>query len=162
MSAALRPPPGAAMGARRISAFNRWSLWTLLAALVVALLATLVWLAGRYEASQVQEKLERDAADALGDVRSALTRNVQSLQALQTGQRPPASWNDEALSLLRTHREWMRIEWRDAGLRTLQFQDTPYRSPVFARLGRANAQSDVALACANGRRVSGPAYSTSY
>jgi two-component system sensor histidine kinase DctS len=33
---------------------------------------------------------------------------------------------------------------------------------VFERLGRANAQADVALACANARRVSGPAYSSSY
>ena len=149
-------------GPRRISAFTRWSLWTLLVVLVAALLVTLVWLAGRYEASQVQTKLERDSADALGDIRSALTHNVQSLQALQSGQRTAGTWNDEALALLRAHREWMRIEWRDANLRTVEFLDTPYRSPVFARLGRANAQADVALACANGRRVSGPAYSTSY
>ncbi|MEO7391737.1 MAG: ATP-binding protein [Ramlibacter sp.] len=140
----------------------RWSLWAMLVALVVALLATLVWLAGRYEASQVQTKLERDTADALGDIRSALTRNVQSLQALQSGPPTAARWSEEALSLLRAHREWMRIEWRDANLHTATFVDSPYRAPVFARLGRNNAQADVALACANSRRVSGPAYSSSY
>ena len=53
--------------------------------LSAALLVTLVWLAGRYEASVVQGNLERDAADAVGDVRAGLTRNVQSLQALQAG-----------------------------------------------------------------------------
>ena len=35
-----------------------------LIALVVSMLVTMVWLAGRYEASQVQTRLERDAADA--------------------------------------------------------------------------------------------------
>ena len=37
-----------------------------------------------------------------------------------------------------------------------------YRAPVFEPLGRASAQADVALACANARRFSGPAYSSSY
>ena len=44
-------------------AWRRWSLWTLLVALVAAMLVTLVWLAGRYEASVVQAQLERDAMD---------------------------------------------------------------------------------------------------
>ena len=81
---------------RRGSAQVRWSLWALLIALVAALLVTLVWLAGRYEASQVQSKLERDTADALVDIRAALTRNVQSLQALQSRHLPPAVWKSEA------------------------------------------------------------------
>ena len=147
---------------RRGSLPLRWSLWVLLIALVAALLVTLVWLAGRYEASQVQSKLERDTADALGDIRAGLTRNVQGLQALQSRQPPPASWNNEADALLREHREWIRIEWRDATLATIAFKDTPFRAPPFARLGRGNAHADVALACANARRVSGPAYSGSY
>ena len=147
---------------RRGSLPLRWSLWALLIALVAALLVTLVWLAGRYEASQVQSKLERDTADALGDIRAGLTRNVQSLQALQSRHPPPAAWNNEADALLREHREWIRIEWRDAALATIAFQDTPFRAPPFARLGRGNAHADVALACANARRASGPAYSGSY
>src|SRR5512140_1057699 len=140
----------------------RWSLWGLLIALVAALLVTLVWLAGRYEASQVQSKLERDTADALVDIRAALTRNAQSLEALQSRHLPPAGWIAEADGLLREHREWLRIEWRDSALATVAFVDTPFRAPPFARLGRANANADVALACANARRVSGPAYSGSY
>ncbi|RYF42406.1 MAG: PAS domain-containing sensor histidine kinase, partial [Comamonadaceae bacterium] len=147
---------------RRPSATLRWSLWTLLVALVASLLITLVWLAGRYEASQVQSKLERDTADALSDIRSALTRNVQGLQALQSGAPTTVTWSVEAQRLLRAHREWMRLEWRDAALGTIAAADTPYRSPVFARLGRANAQADVALACSNARRVSGPGYAASY
>ncbi len=47
--------------------WRRRALWSALAGLVFALLGTLVWLAGRYEASQVQSRLERDAADAVAD-----------------------------------------------------------------------------------------------
>lgn len=146
----------------RLSARLRWSLWSLMVVLVGALLVTLVWLAGRYEASQVQSKLERDTADAVADVRNGLTRNIQTLQALHVAVASAPAWQAEATQLLRNHREWMRIEWRDARLATLLFVDTPYRQPVFARLGRANASSDVAQACTNARRISAPAYSASY
>jgi two-component system, LuxR family, sensor histidine kinase DctS len=126
------------------------------------MLVTLVWLAGRYETSEVQNRLERDTADAVADIRAALMRNVQTLQALQSGAPTRGAWTQEAQSLLREHREWVRIEWRDAKLGTIALADTPYRTPVFERLGRASAYSDVSLACANARRSSGPAYSSSY
>ena len=144
------------------SAQLRWSLWSLLIVLVGALLVTLVWLAGRYEASQVQSKLERDTADAVVDVRNGLTRNVQTLQALHTGSPGPGAWEPEAAALLREHREWLRLEWRDAALGVRAAVDSPFRPPVFTRLGRPNAQADVSVACANARRISAPAYSSSY
>ncbi|MES2973148.1 MAG: PAS domain S-box protein [Pseudomonadota bacterium] len=142
--------------------WRRWSLWILLVALVVSLLVTLVWLAGRYEASQVQDRLERDNADAVTDIRAALTRNVQSLQALQSGDQTQGSWTVDAANLLREHREWVRLEWRDLNLMALAHADSPFRPPVFDRLGRENSQSDLVLACANARRLSGAAYSRSY
>ena len=148
--------------ARWRAAHTRLSLWTLLVLLVAGMLAALVWLAGRYENSQEQGRLERNAADAAHDIRSALTRNVQTLQALQSGEPTPGAWQQDAQSLLREHREWLRLEWRDAMMRVRAAADTPYRAPVFARLGRAASGSDVALACATARRLSGPAYSTSY
>ena len=140
---------------------RRW-LWLLLVGLVAVLLVMLVWLAGRYEASQVQDKLERDTNDAVSDVRAALTHNVQSLQALQFSQPTPDSWAIDAAGLLREHRELVRIEWRDTALALRAHVDTPFRTPVFARLGRDNAQSDIAQACSTARRFSGPAYSSSY
>ena len=140
---------------------RRW-LWSALVLLVVALLVTLVWLAGRYEASQVQTRLERDTADAVGEVRSAFTRNVQSLQALQFNEPTPISWLSDAGAFLREHRELVRVEWRDSTQKILAQVDTPFRAPVFDRFPRTSAQSDVAQTCAVARRVSGPAYSTSY
>ena len=86
------------------SAWRRWSLWTALIALVVSMLVTMVWLAGRYEASQVQTRLERDAADAVSDVRVALNRNLQSLQALHASDPGLLAWEVEAAELLRLQR----------------------------------------------------------
>lgn len=159
MSSVSLPPRFAP---RRISSWRRWSLWGLLGVLVVALLVTLVWLAARYEASQAQSAVERDVADALSDIRSALTRNVQTLQALQAGQPSRDQWQVEADRLLREHREWMRIEWRGPGMELVAEADTPYRPPVFARLGRGNAQAEVQQACVAARRISSHAYARSH
>jgi len=140
----------------------RWSLWTLLLALVGATLVTLVWLAGRYEASQVQGRLDRDTGDAVTDIRNGLTRNIQTLQALYALSPTPEVWQVEASTLMRQHREWVRIEWRDPRLTALQFVETPFRQDLYRRLTRENAQFEVSQACANARRVAAPAYSTSY
>ncbi len=142
--------------------WRRRSLWSALVLLVLALLATLVWLAGRYEASQVQSRLERDAAEAVGEVRSALTRNVQSLQALQFNEPTPQVWMSEAQAFLRVHRELVRIEWRDPAQKITAQAESPFSVPVFDRSGRAHSQADVVQTCAAARRLSGPAYSGSY
>jgi two-component system sensor histidine kinase DctS len=142
--------------------WRRWSLWSMLIALVVGVLVTLVWLAGRYEASQVQSKVERDTADAVADVRAALARNVQTFQSLHAAEPSPDSWHQRADALLRDRRELLRVEWRSPGLQIMNEADTPYRPAVFARLGRESSHSDVALTCASARRLNGPSYSSSY
>lgn len=147
-------------GRRRWS--RRWALWVLLVALLLGMLSTLVWLAGRYESSQVQSRLEQDVMQTATDIRGALNRNVQSFQALQASSPSPEAWRFPAIELLREHREIVRLEWRDLTLATPSFAETPYRTSVFERLGRDNTQSDVGFACAAAQRFSGPAYSTSY
>ena len=131
-------------------------------ALVATLLATLVWLAGRYESSQIQSRLERDAAEIVTDIRVGFTRNIQSFQALHSGERTPDTWNLPAADLLRERREIMRLEWRNESLDVVMQEGTPYRSPVFERLGRSSVQADINLACTTARRLSGAAYSSSY
>ena len=144
------------------SLWQRWFLWLILAVLVIALLATVVWLAGRHEVEQVQTALDRDTADAVSDLRSGLQRNAQSLRASQASGMHRERWPIEAAALLREHREWLRLEWRDAALRPLATVDTPYRRRVFEEASRGYEQSDVALACAAARKAGAPAYSPSH
>ncbi|MGJ7485566.1 two-component system sensor histidine kinase NtrB [Variovorax sp. LT2P21] len=144
------------------SVWQRWFLWVLLAVLVSALLVTVVWLAGRHEAEQVQAALDRDTADAAADLRTGLQRNVQSLHALQSPGLDPERWATESTALMRGHREWLRLEWRDRTLRTVAAVDTPYRVRHFDDDSRRSAQSDVALACASARKTDGAAYSPSH
>ena len=140
---------------------RRWVLWGTLLLLVVVLLATLAWLALRYEKAQMQDQLERDTVDAVGDVRAAMQRNVQTLQALQPEDPSAAAWVASAEEVLRYHREWVRLEWRDPSLQLRVGIDSVYRTPVFARLGRDNALADIAQACALARRTSAAAYAPS-
>ena len=140
---------------------RRWVLWGLLVALILTMLTTLVWLAGRYEVGQVQSRIERDASDAVSDIQTALTRNVQSLQALQYADHRAVSWERDVQTLLREHREWVRLELRDMDLRVIKAIDTPFRAPVFNRIGRAANQPEIVQACGVARRQSGPGYGTS-
>ncbi len=141
---------------------GRRSLWAALIALVLAVLVTLVWLAGRYETSQVQAELERDTADAVADLRNSLSRHVQALQALQSGNYMPATWQPEAQALLRDNRDWLRLEWRDKNWQLLSFSDSPLRAPAFERIARAEVLNEAAQACQRAKRLNGPAYSSTY
>jgi two-component system sensor histidine kinase DctS len=141
---------------------GRRSLWSALITLVVAVLITLVWLAGRYEASQLQAELERDTADAVSDLRTQLSRHVQALQGLQATQAPEAFWSVEAHALLRENRDLLRIEWRDKDLVLKNFVDSPLRAPVFERSPRAETLNETLQSCLRARRSSSAAYSGSY
>lgn len=148
-------------------ALRRWSLWLCMLVLLSALLVLLVWLARRFDADQIQAQVERDAQAAVSDIRAALARNAQTLQSLHssehTGHRAASTaWAAAAAGLLREHRVWLRLEWRNPQLQTLAQADSPYQLPVFDRLGRSNAQADVALACAAASRRNAPAYGPSY
>ncbi|WP_307690248.1 sensor histidine kinase [Variovorax ginsengisoli] len=130
--------------------------------LVMGLLVTVVWLAGRHEAEQVQIALDRDTADAASDLRAGLLRNQQALQALQAAGLDSERWTSDVTPLMRGHREWLRLEWRDAQLRTMAVADTPYRMRVFDENTRGIEQADVSLACELARQTGSAAYSPSH
>ncbi|WPB57126.1 two-component system sensor histidine kinase NtrB [Xylophilus sp. GOD-11R] len=163
-----RVQPGVFFPAARPFAWRRWSLWPLLIGLVTVMLVTLVWLAGRYEASQVQSRIERDVGDAIADIRSGLARDLQSLQALQSASwtpgiaSPPQAWNDAARQLLRERRELVRIESRDRSLRLLASIDSPYRAPPMPGDHERLSNAEESLTCATARRTGTPMYSPSY
>lgn len=141
---------------------RRISLWIALVGLVVALLVTLVWLAGRYEASQYQAELDRDAADAVSDIRSSFGRHILYLQSLQAKGLPQKLWQSEVNSLLGQNRDWLRIERRDPQGAILNFADSPLREPLFDAKSRMNEQAEIMQTCLRAKRLNGPAYSRSY
>ena len=141
---------------------KRGALWGSLIALVAALLVTLVWLAARYEASQLQDQLERDLQTAVSDIRSELTRNLQSLQTLPLHASQPAQWEDQAMQLLRTHREIVRLEWRNMTLDLQVSQDSLFRPPVFEHFSRNHVQIEWSQACGRAQKSNAASYSISY
>jgi two-component system sensor histidine kinase DctS len=140
----------------------RWRLWAALLLLVVSLLVVLVFLAAKYEESRDQDALEQDAATLTNDIRGNLLRNVQTLQSLHSVAPTAESWAHPAAELLAQHREMVRLEWRDNAQRLITYRDTPFLADLFGYLDRGQALPEVSLACDNARRLSGPAYSSSY
>ncbi len=100
----------------------------MLVVLVAGMLIMMVWLAGRYEASQVQDKLDRDAAQAVVEIRASLNRNLQDLQAVNALHTTPEQWSVRVAEMLQVRRELLRVEWRDADMHILRFAETPYRA----------------------------------
>jgi two-component system, LuxR family, sensor histidine kinase DctS len=141
---------------------RRWLLWGALLTLVALLLGVLVFLAREYEMASEQSALERDAAQVAGDIRSGLLRNVQNLQSLHSVSPSPDGWVAPAAELLATHREMMRLEWRDGAYRLLAARDTPFRGHVSGYLERDQFLPEMRQACESARRLSGPAFSASY
>lgn len=141
---------------------RRWVLWGLIFALLIALLAVMVFLVREYEENQSLVQLERNAASMSTDVRNGLNRSIQNLQAWQ-GQAPtPALWPGQAAEFLSTHREMVHVEWRDAALRPMAARTTPYMPQLYAYRPRSDTQVDVGQACSNATRLSGPAFAASY
>ncbi|HSX95735.1 MAG TPA: ATP-binding protein [Hydrogenophaga sp.] len=140
----------------------RWPLWGALLLLVGALLAVLVFLAAEYEVGRDQAALDQDATTVVGEIRSALLRNVQTLQSLNAFSPTPASWDAPAAELLAQRRELVRLEWRDTDMRVLAQRLSAYRPDVFDLLPRGQALPEVRQACDAALRLSGPAYSASY
>lgn len=141
---------------------RRWLLWVALLLLVGALLGVLVFLAAEYEEARDQEALERDASTLVGDIRSGLVRNVQTLQSLHSVAPTPDSWVGPAAELLAAQRELVRLEWRDSALRLLAHRDSVYVADLFGHLPRDQALPDVRQACEGAQRVSGPWFSPSF
>lgn len=151
----LRPPP--LRFGRRVT---RFALWALLVVLLVVAQSLLVYLTVRYEAVRGQEQVDAAAAGAAADVRQALARHQQSLQALSWS--APERWRTDAATLLRQRRELMRLEWRDARLRTADLVDSPFQAPLFTLIPRADLEAEALAACATAQRLAAPVFSRSY
>ena len=141
---------------------RRFSLWIALVLLVVALLVTLVWLAGRYEASQYQDELDRDTADAAIDIRNGFDQNVLILQNLNAKALSQKLWQEEITDLLNQNRDWLRVEKRDLQGTTLDAVSSPLKPELFNDKSGMGEHAETLQACLRARRLNGPAYSRSY
>ncbi|GAB2486949.1 hypothetical protein GCM10027082_42480 [Comamonas humi] len=145
-----------------LQAWRRWSLWLALVLLVLGTLVTQVWLTGRYEVSQVQQRLDRDVADAVADVREAFARNAIQLRALYRADGDMMAWGIDAADLLRNHRELAHVEWRTPRQRIVAVEETPYLNLQWHTVDRTDANSDSYTACVRAQRSGAPSYSGSY
>ncbi len=153
-----RPPPGRRAALRS----RRWLLWVALLLLVGALLGALMFLAAAYEEGRDQADLERDTEALASDIRSALFRNVQTLQSLHSVAPTPDSWFAGAAEVLQRHREMVRLEWRDPSRRLISARDSGYVGDLFGSMSRAQSLVQMRQACDTAQRLSGPAFSPSY
>jgi two-component system sensor histidine kinase DctS len=141
---------------------RRLALWGALVALLIVAQSLLVWLTISYERNRAQEEVDQAAAAAAADVRQALARHQQNLQALLWNEPPPAVWHAEATTLLRARRELLRIERRDTQMRITDAADSPLQVPLFAHFRRADLDFDLQVACNAAQRFTTPLFSRSY
>ncbi|MDI9335279.1 MAG: ATP-binding protein [Cytophagales bacterium] len=140
-------------------------LWALLLLLIAVALGSLIWLVGRYEQARFEDQLELSAGDLSNSIRAKLVRNAQRLMVLTERETP--NWNWTARQLLEQSPEILRIERRDAALRTEVSINSPFLKQVlptgiFNYFGRHNFYSEVTHACALAARSLEPAYSVNY
>ena len=153
---------GAAATAAAPPRRRRLLLWAALVGLLVVAQSLLVWLTVAYESNRAQEEVETAAAGVVADVRQAVTRDLQSLQALMWAEQTPAQWLGSARELLHSRRELLRIERRDVNKRILDAADTPFQPPLFSRMPRQSMELEAEIACAAATRMVSPAFSRSY
>ena len=159
MSVLPLPPPIAAARPRR---WRRALLWGALVSLLLVAQSLLVWLTLDYESNRAQEQVDAAAAASVGDLKLALGRDLQSLQALTWNAPPILQWRADAADLLRARRELLRVERRDARMRVESAVNSPFQSPIFTQIPRESIEFEAQLACANAQRQGSASYSRSY
>jgi two-component system, LuxR family, sensor histidine kinase DctS len=141
---------------------RRIALWALLVALLVVAQSLLVYLTVRYEAVRGQEQVDATTTGAAADLRQALARQQQSLQALLWNEPAPPQWRADVAALLHGRRELLRVERRDPSLRILEAVDSPFQAPLFTMIPRAEIDLEGQVACSTAERLAAPMYSRSY
>jgi two-component system sensor histidine kinase DctS len=136
-------------------------LWMILVLLVLSLLLTLVWLAGRYELEKLQIQTNRDASDGVSDLRTGLNRNLHALESLIPIATNPALWVRHTEATMRERGEWLRIEWRTTQMELVTAANSPTHSPQQVGLISQHLLPEIQLACAQARRDSLATYTPS-
>ncbi len=141
---------------------RRALLWGALMGLLVVAQSLLVWLTVNYESSRAQEQVEATSASVAADVKQALSRDLQSLQALLWNDPTVAQWRSDTSALLHARRELIRVETRDLHENIVDAIESPYQGPLFTRIKREEMDLDTEVACQTAVRQATPVYSRSY
>jgi two-component system, LuxR family, sensor histidine kinase DctS len=155
-------PPAAPLPSVRPSRRRRVALWGVLIGLIAVAQSLLIWLTLEYESNRAQEQTELAVASVAADVKQALSRQQQSVQALVWHDPPPAQWRAESATLLQAHREMLRIERRDPRMQISDAVDSPFDPPLFTQIPRRDIELETQIACTNGLRQPAPSFSRSY
>ncbi|HEY1089991.1 MAG TPA: PAS domain S-box protein, partial [Burkholderiaceae bacterium] len=150
------------MSAARPRRPRRALLWAALVALLLVAQSTLVVLTLGYENSRAQEQVEQQAAEMAARAKQIAGRDLQSLQALLWLEPGEARWRAAADELLQRAPSLLRIEQRDSRQVVGLFADSPFGTPLFRHIGRAELQLETELACAAALRHGGYQHSRSY
>lgn len=161
MTASLSLPPAPELPPRP-RRLRRALLWTTLVALLLVAQSLLVWLTLNFESNRAQEAVDGVTAAVVVDLRQALRRDEQNLQALSWNDPTPEEWHAEAAELLRGRRELLRVERRDGGMRIVAAVDSPFQQPMFSQIPRHELELEADIACAAAKRQAGPAFSRTY
>lgn len=155
----MNPPEPAAARRRR---WRRALPWAALVALLGIAQSLLVWLTLNYEATRAQDETETFAAESAAAVRAELLRAMQTVQSLPWGGPSPVQWLADGAALLRTRRDLLRVEHRDAAMAVTAAVDSPYGPRPFGVFAREQMSVEAEAACTASRRVAAPQFSRSY
>jgi two-component system, LuxR family, sensor histidine kinase DctS len=158
-AAASTPAPGAGQRSRR---WRRALLWSLLIVLLAVAQGLLVFLVLQYEAARAQDRADAAAGAVADEARQSMARSLQALQLLVWGERSAAQWRGDAAELLRSRRELLRLERRDAAFEIVDAVHAPHMCTLFEPIARSEQSQDAQAACAEARRSGTPAFSRSY
>ena len=122
----------------------------------------LVALTLNYEASRAQEQVDQVATEVAARAKHIVSRDVQGLQGLLWEDPLGERWRDNAEALLRGARPLLRIEYRDNLQRVLFIARSPFVTPLFGQIARAQMQIETELACAAALRQGAQLFSRSY
>lgn len=142
--------------------WRRWSLWSALVLLVAGTLVTQVWLAGRYEISEVQQRLDREAMDAVSDIRSQFNNNVNRLRSMPRYDNDAMAWQSAAATILRNQRDLAHIEWRSPQLQIEASEESPYLNLQWSAIDRTGMNTESNTACLRARNSGAASYAGSY
>jgi two-component system sensor histidine kinase DctS len=146
----------------RLRRWRRALPWAALVLLLLIAQSLLVWLTIGYEGNRAQEQVDTAAVGAVTDLKQAVLRDQQSLQALMFNDPSELRWAEDANALLRQRRQLRRIERRDASMHLQQEADSPFIGPIDPQFRRDDADFPAQIACVAAQRQLTPVLSSSY